>query len=51
MSRYEIRLNGETVCASSLPMCGYPMKRLREIMANGYRYYVDGKMVRKIEGM
>lgn len=46
---YEIRREGKTVCASPLPLCGYGKPKLREIVAAGYRYYVNGKMQRKIE--
>lgn len=48
MAKYEIRRGGETVCVSSLPMCGYDLKRLRGILADGYKYYVDGKLQRKV---
>lgn len=47
--RFEIRRDGETVCTSPLPMCGYTPKRLREILAAGYRYYIDGKLQRKVD--
>lgn len=46
--KYEIRRNGETVCVSSLPYCGYPVKTLRQMMADGYQYDVDGKAIRKV---
>lgn len=46
---YEIRRDGVTVCASSVPLCGYSPKMLRKIVADGYKYYVDGKYQRKIE--
>lgn len=46
---YEIRMGGETVCYSSLPRLGYTAKRLREILAAGFKYYVGGKIQRKIE--
>lgn len=49
MGQYEIRLNGEPVCVSSVPKCGYSAKTLREMLAAGYRYYVNGKMERKVE--
>lgn len=45
---HEIRRNGETKCASSLPYCGYPVKTLRQMMVDGYQYVVDGKTVRKV---
>ena len=46
--KYEIRRGGETKCASSLPYCGYPVKTLRQMMADGYQYVVGGKTVRKV---
>lgn len=46
--KYEIRRNGETVCVSSQPQCGYPAKTVRDMMAAGYQYVVDGKAVRKV---
>lgn len=48
-SVYEIRLNGETVCTSSMPRLGYTPKRLREMLAAGYKYCADGKIQRKVE--
>lgn len=47
---YEIRRGGETVCRSNIPMLGYSAKLLRQMVADGYRYYVDGKMQRRIDG-
>lgn len=46
---YEIRRGGETICTSHVPRLGYTPKRLREMVADGYKYYVDGKLQRKIE--
>lgn len=46
---YEIRRDGETVCRSSLPRCGYCAQRLKEMIASGYRYYIDGKLQRRLE--
>ena len=46
--KYRIRRDGETKCASSLPYCGYPVKTLLQMMADGYQYVVDGKTVRKV---
>lgn len=45
--RYEIRRGGLTVCQSSLERCGYSKKLLREMIAAGYGYYVDGKRAKK----
>ena len=47
---YEIRRGGETVCHSNIPMLGYSAKLLRQMVADGYRYYADGKMKRRIDG-
>lgn len=47
---YEIRRGGETMEHSSVPMLGKTVKQLRQMVADGYRYYVDGKMKRRIEG-
>lgn len=46
--KYEIRRNGETVCVSSPPYCGYSAKTVRDMMAAGYQYAVGGKAVRKV---
>ncbi len=46
---YEIRKDGVIVCASTIPLCGYTQKMLRQIVATGYRYCVNGKIQRKIE--
>lgn len=45
--RYEIRRGGVTVCRSGLERCGYSEKQLREMIAVGYGYYVDGKRAKK----
>ena len=47
-SVYEIRRGGETLEHSSVPMLGKSAKLLRQMVVDGYRYYVDGKIVRKI---
>lgn len=46
---YEIRLDGSPVCRSSLPRCGYPVKLLRDMIAAGYRYYIGGKLQRRVD--
>ncbi len=46
---YEIRKDGVNVCTSAIPLCGYTQKMLRQIVAAGYRYCVNGKIQRKIE--
>ena len=46
---YEIHRNCVTMLQSQIPLCGYSVKMLKKILADGHRYYVNGKMVRKIE--
>ena len=48
--KYEIRRDGVCFCRSNIPRCGYSVKILREMLNCGYRYYVDGKMQKKVEG-
>lgn len=37
-------LRGDVVlCRSSIPYCGYPLKKVRQMVSDGYRYTVDGK--------
>lgn len=37
-------LRGDVVlCRSSLPYCGYQPKTVRQMIADGHRYLVDGK--------
>lgn len=46
---YEIRKDGVVYATSALPLCGYSRNLLRQIVADGYRYCVNGKIQRKIE--
>lgn len=46
---YEIRMDGRTICTSSIPMCGYRREVLRQIVAAGFLYCVNGKVQRKNE--
>lgn len=46
---HEIRKDGVVVVTSTIPRCGYTQKLLRQIVAAGYRYCVNGKIQRKIE--
>lgn len=44
MAREYCILRGDVVlCRNSLPYCGYPVKLLRQMIADGHRYTVDGK--------
>lgn len=45
---YEIRRDGETICACTIPRCGYSVSTLRGMLASGYRYYENGKIQRKV---
>ena len=37
-------LRGDVVlCRSSVPYCGYPPKKVRQMIADGHLYTVDGK--------
>lgn len=47
---YEIRRNGVTVANSTTPKLGYSDRELRVILADGHRYYIDGKPYKKNNG-
>lgn len=47
---YEIRRNGVTVASSTTPKLGYSDRALRGILADGHRYYIDGKPFKKNGG-
>lgn len=47
---YEIRRNGVTVATSTTPKLGYSDRALRVILADGHRYYIDGKLFKKNGG-
>lgn len=37
-------LRGDVIlCRSNIPWCGYQPKKVRQMIADGYRYIVDGK--------
>lgn len=40
---YCILRGGVVLCRSPLPWCGYPPKQVRQMVADGYTYTVDGK--------
>lgn len=46
---YELRKDGNTICQSPIPFLGYRKPQLRQIVNDGYKYYVDGKYQRKVE--
>lgn len=43
---YEIRRNGEVICSSSIPDCGYTPETLKDMERNGMHLYCDGKKVK-----
>lgn len=40
---YKILRGDVVLCRCSVPWCGYAQKKLRQMIADGYRYTVDGK--------
>lgn len=40
---YKILRGDVVLCRSSLPYCDYQPKQVRQMIADGYRYTVDGK--------
>lgn len=40
---YKILRGDVVLCRSSLLCCGYQPKQVRQMIADGYRYLVDGK--------
>lgn len=46
---YEIQnRDGEVVCTSPIQQLGYSADRMKQILADGYSYYIDGKPLRKL---
>lgn len=43
---HEIRKDGKTMMSWRDPSCGYPPETLKNMKANGYRLYIDGKLQR-----
>lgn len=41
--KYCIIRGNVVLCRSSVPYCGYPPKKVRQMIADGYQYTVDGK--------
>ena len=46
-SVYEIRRSGVTICASTVPMLGYPSETISQMQKNGLHLYMDGRRVKK----
>lgn len=40
---YKILRGDVVLCRSSVPWRGYPPKKVRQMIVDGYRYAVDGK--------
>lgn len=47
--QYEIRKGGVVCCASSLPYCGYSPQTIKEMQADGFELYADGKKVKRVK--
>lgn len=43
-SPIEIRKDGEVICVCKDETCLYPIEILRDMKANGYKFYQDGKI-------
>lgn len=43
---HEIRKDGKTMMSWRDPSCGYSPETLKNMKANGYRLYIDGKLQR-----
>ena len=43
---HEIRKDGKTMMSWRDPSCGYAPSTLKNMKANGYRYYIGGKLQR-----
>ena len=40
---YKILRGDVVLCRSSVPYCGYAPKKVRQMIADGHKYTVDGK--------
>ena len=43
-SPIEIRKDGEVICVCKDETCLYPIEILKDMKANGYKFYQDGKI-------
>ena len=44
MSAIEVRRDGEVVCVCANENCLYPLDVMKDMKANGYKFYQDGKI-------
>ena len=44
MSPIEVRRDGEVVCVCADESCLYPDEIIKDMKANGYKFYQDGKI-------
>ena len=44
MSPIEVRRDGEVVCVCADESCLYPSEIMKDMKANGYKFYQDGKI-------
>lgn len=45
-SPIEVRRGGEVICVCKDESCLYPPEIMRDMKANGYKFYQDGKIYR-----
>ena len=44
MSQIEVRRDGEVICVCTDDSCLYPSEVMKDMKANGYKFYQDGKI-------
>lgn len=44
MSPIEVRRDGEVICVCKDESCLYPDEIMKDMKANGYKFYQDGKI-------
>ena len=44
MNQIEIRRDGEVICVCKDETCLYPDETMKDMRANGYKFYKDGKI-------
>lgn len=44
MDQIEVRKDGQVVCVCADESCLYPLAVMRDMRANGYKFYKDGKI-------
>lgn len=44
MGKIEVRRDGEVICVCANESCLYSTKIMKDMKANGYKFYQDGKI-------